>query len=232
MEPGQRAIVALCGVFKYWSYPPFHYHKFCPPKTKKTLPWHIPKYSWTAQRVTDTSAALQLHRVVPILPTWGGSVIWQREGGLESGGGRKKGVLWEGWWWRIWSGLCVYRIFWQPTLSQFIAPYSVHGLWREGETGWGSLIGLVVIDMIRFLQSLIIFDALGPMCGFSLGTWSTKKLRGGRLNPGSWFMVGGLEPGGGSLSGLVLADLVTDQTGDLGGGGGIFSLLSLYPPSW
>ena len=83
----------------YWSYPPSHYHKFCPPKTKKTLPWHIPKYSWTAQRVTDTSAALQLHRVVPILPTWGGSVIWQREGGLE------KGVLWVGWWWRR-GGIC------------------------------------------------------------------------------------------------------------------------------
>ena len=39
-------------------------------------------------------------------------------------------------------------------------------------------------------------------------------------------MVGGLEPGGGNLSGLVLADLVTGQTGDLGGGG-IFSLLSV-----
>ena len=84
-----------------------------------------------------------------------------------------------------------------------------------------------MIDMIRFLQPLIIFDALGPMCGFSLGPWSTKVLRGGRLNPGSWFMVGGLEPGGGSLSGLVLADLVTGQTGDLGMGRGIFSLLSL-----
>ena len=40
-------------------------------------------------------------------------------------------------------------------------------------------------------------------------------------------MVGGLEPGGGNLSGLVLADLVTGQTGDLGMGRGIFSLLSL-----
>ena len=39
-------------------------------------------------------------------------------------------------------------------------------------------------------------------------------------------MVGGLEPVRGSLSGLVLADLVTGQTGDLGWGGGIFSLLS------
>ena len=38
-------------------------------------------------------------------------------------------------------------------------------------------------------------------------------------------MVGGLEPGGGSLSGLVLADLVTGQTGDLGRGGDFFPAL-------
>ena len=91
----------------------------------------------------------------------------------------------------------------------------------------GSLSGLVLADMIRFLQPWIILDTLGPICSFSLGSWSTKVLKGGRLSPGSWFMVGGLEPGGGNLSGLVLADLVTDQTGDLGGGrGDIFPALS------
>ena len=122
--------------------------------------------------------------------------------------------------------LCTLKIL----TTYLIAIHStLFGSWSlEGGGAWmGSLSGLVLADMIRFLQPWIILDTLGPICSFTLESWSTKVLKGGRRNPGSWFMVGGLEPGGGSLSGLVLADLVTGQTGDLGGGGGGYFPCSL-----